>query len=157
MVLWIAVKEGTMRYLALSLALLAIISVPQAQETKLTGSALIDQQISKTWVDAGAQVAGMSTDAEFLRRASLDILGLLPSPEETLEFINDPKPGKRAAKIDQILARPEYAQAWAEIWDNLLLGYDDKTRSDSKRALYGWLKDEVFTKNLPYDKMVHAL
>jgi hypothetical protein len=146
-----------MRYLALSLVLLATISAPQAQETKVTGSALIDQQISKTWTDAGAQVAGMSTDAEFLRRVSLDILGLLPSPEETLEFINDTKPGKRAAKIDQILARPEYAHAWAEIWDNLLLGYDDKTRSDSKRALYGWLKDEVFAKNLPYDKMVHAL
>jgi hypothetical protein len=146
-----------MRYFALALALLATISAPRAQETTVTGSALIDQQIAKTWTDAGVANAGISTDAEFLRRVSLDITGLLPSPEETLEFLKDAAPGKRAAKIDQLLARPEYALAWAELWDNLLLGYDEKTRSDSKRALYGWLKDEVFSKNLAYDKMVRAL
>src|SRR5204862_54291 len=116
-----------------------------------------DQQISRTWTDAAVSNAGMSTDAEFLRRASLDITGVLPGPEEILEFLKDPTPGKRGAKIDQLLARPEYANAWAELWDNLLLGYDEKTRSDSKRALYGWLKDEVFSQNLAYDKMVRAL
>jgi len=146
-----------MRTFALALALLASISAPQAQETTVTGSALIDQQVAKTWTDAGVPNAGISTDAEFLRRASLDITGVLPSPEEILEFLKDPAPDKRAAKIDQLLARPEYANAWSELWDNLLLGYDEKTRTDSKRALYTWLKDEVFSKNLAYDKMVRAL
>jgi hypothetical protein len=138
-----------MRLVALALTLLT------AQDP--TGSALIDQQISKVWADDRIPNAAVSDDAEFLRRISLDLLGVLPTPEETLEFLRDPRPGKREAKIDQLLSRPEYAHAWAEIWDNLLLGYDDKTRSDSKRALYGWLKDEVFAKNLPYDKMVQAL
>lgn len=144
-----------MRHVALALALLATIS--EAQDVALSGSALIDQQISKAWTDDRIPNAGISDDAEFLRRLSLDLLGILPTPEETVDFLKDPTPGKRAAKVDQLLARPEYAHAWAELWDNLLLGYDDKTRSDSKRALYGWLKDEVFAKNLPYDQMVRAL
>src|SRR5436190_6430870 len=113
MVLWIAIKGGPMRHVALALAPLATISAPCAQETAVTGSALIDQQISRTWTDAAVSNAGMSTDAEFLRRASLDITGVLPGPEEILEFLKDPTPGKRGAKIDQLLARPEYANAWA--------------------------------------------
>jgi uncharacterized protein DUF1549/uncharacterized protein DUF1553 len=151
-------KGVPMRHVALALALLAAISTrPGAQETTVTGSALIDQQISRTWVDAGLPNAGISDDAEFLRRLSLDLVGALPSPEETLEFLKDTKPGKRAGKIDQLLGRPEYAHTWAELWENLLIGYDDKTRTDSKKALYTWLRNEVFAKNLSYDKMVRAL
>jgi hypothetical protein len=148
-----------MRQAALALALLATISDSPAQETPptLTGSALIDQQIAKTWADAQVPNAGPSEDTEFLRRLSLDLVGLLPSPEETLEFLKDTNPGKRAAKVDQLLARPEYAHAWAEIWETILVGYDEKSRNDSKRALYTWLRDEVFAKHLPYDKMVVAL
>ena len=144
-----------MRTAALALALLA--TMGEAQDTTLTGSALIDQQISKTWADAGVPNAAPSDDAEFLRRVSLDLIGVRPSPDEVLAFLKDPSPGKRAAKIDQLLARPEYAHAWAELWENLLVGYDDKIRNDSKKALYTWLRDEVFARNLPYDQMVRAL
>jgi hypothetical protein len=148
-----------MRQAILALAILASSTEAPAQDAPptLTGSALIDQQIAKTWADARVANAGPSDDAEFLRRLSLDLLGLLPSPEETLEFVKDAAPGKRAAKVDQLLARPEYAHAWAEIWETILVGYDEKSRNDSKRALYTWLRDEVFAKNLPYDQMVTAL
>ena len=97
-----------MRQAALALALLATITGTHGQETQptLTGSALIDQQIARTWADANIPNASPSDDAEFLRRLSLDLVGLLPSPEETLEFLKDANPGKRAAKVDQLLARP---------------------------------------------------
>jgi uncharacterized protein DUF1549/uncharacterized protein DUF1553 len=158
-----------MRQAALVLALLATMggtyAPSSAQATEggqdtpptLTGSALIDQQIAKVWAEAGVVHAGPSDDAEFLRRLSLDLVSLPPSPEETLEFIKDTNPGKRAAKVDQLLARPEYAHAWAELWESLLIGYDERRRTDSKHGLYTWLRDEVFAKNLPYDKMVAAL
>ena len=148
-----------MRQAALALALLACISAPEAQEAQptLTGSALIDQQISKVWAEAQVPAAGPSDDGEFLRRLSLDLVGRLPSPDEILEFLKDAGPGKRAAKVDQLLALPEYAQAWADLWEAILVGYDEKSRNDSKKALNTWLRDEVFAKNLPYDKMVVAL
>ncbi|MBI3858120.1 MAG: DUF1553 domain-containing protein [Planctomycetes bacterium] len=145
-----------MRHAALLAALAAAISAT-AQEPVSTGSALIDQQIFRTWKDAGIPNAGPSDDAEFLRRASLDILGLLPDPDETLAFLKETKADKRAAKIDQLLARPEYARAWAEVWEDILLGYDQQSRADSGQALNTWLRDEVFAKNMPYDKMVTAL
>jgi Protein of unknown function (DUF1549)/Protein of unknown function (DUF1553) len=139
----------------MSLATLALLIF--TQDPQPTGSALIDQQVSKMWVDAAVSHAGPSDDAEFLRRASLDIAGVLPTPDEVLEFLRDPRPDKRAAKIDQLLTRPEYAHAWAELWEDVLVGYDQQSRNDSNKALYTWLRDEVFGKNLPYDKMVAAL
>src|SRR5579859_2952905 len=149
-----------MKAAALALASLALASVLSAQSTTevtLTGSALIDREISRSWGDAAVTAAGPSTDAEFLRRASLDITGNLPSPDEILHFLSDRAPDKRAAKIDQLLTRPGYAHAWAELWEDILVGYDQQSRNDSKRALYTWLRDEVFAKNLSYDKMVRAL
>jgi len=85
------------------------------------------------------------------------VTGTLPGPDEILAFLKDATPDKRAAKIDQLLTRPEYAHAWAELWENVLVGYDQQSRNDSKKALYTWLRDEVFAKNLPYDQMVRAL
>jgi hypothetical protein len=140
----------------MSLATLALLLLG-AQDAQPTGSALIDRQISKMWTDAAVPNADRSDDAEFLRRASLDIVGVLPSPDEILEFLQDPRPDKRAAKIDHLLTRPEYAHAWAELWEDVLVGYDQQSRNDSNKALYTWLRDEVFSKNMPYDKMVTAL
>lgn len=146
-----------MRHVALALALLATITEPHAQERSLAGSALIDHQISTAWVEAGIPNAGPADDAEFLRRLSLDLLGVLPPPDEILEFLKDARPGKRALKVDELLARPQYAHAWAELWETILIGYDEKSRTDSRKALYTWLRDEVFSKNLPYDQMVAEL
>ena len=142
----------------MTLATLALLLWTQdTHVTQATGSALIDQQISRTWADAGLPHAAPCNDAEFLRRASLDITGVLPAAEEVVEFCRDPRPDKRVAKIDQLLTRPEYAHAWAELWEDVLVGYDQQSRNDSNKALYTWLRDEVFRKNLPYDKMVSAL
>jgi hypothetical protein len=146
-----------MRQAVFVLAILATCAAALGQDVTLTGSALIDREISRTWTDAVVSPAGVSDDAEFLRRVSLDITGILPGPDETLAFLKEEGRGKREAKIEQMLKRPEYAHAWAELWENILVGYDQQSRKDSNRALYTWLREEVFAKNLPYDKMVVAL
>src|SRR5688572_9612145 len=127
-----------MRPVALALAVLL---ARQEGPPTYTGSALIDQQISKGWADASIPNTGHSDDAEFLRRLSLDLVGSLPKPDEVLEFLKDSRADKRVVKIDQMLARPEYAHTWAELWENILVGYDQQSRNDSKRALYTWLRD----------------
>jgi hypothetical protein len=142
---------------AAALAFLAVATALPAQDVTLTGSALIDREISRTWADAGVGHAGPSDDAEFLRRVSLDITGVLPAADEVLAFLADTSPDKRVAKIDQLLAQPDYARAWADLWENILVGYDQQSRNDSKKALNTWLREEVFAKNLPYDQMVRAL
>ncbi len=141
----------------MAIAFLLAALLAQEPASAVGGSALIDREIARAWTEAAVGVAEPADDAEFLRRASLDICGVLPAPDEVLEFLKNTAPDKRSAKIDQLLGRPEYARAWAELWENLLVGYDQQSRNDSKRALYTWLKDEVFSKNLPYDKMAATL
>src|SRR5579862_5453230 len=62
-----------------------------------------------------------SGDSEFLRRAFLDTIGLLPSIAETRAFLADPAPDKRDRLIDALLARPEFVDYWTHRWGDLLL------------------------------------
>src|SRR5207237_706571 len=62
----------------------------------------------------------LSTDTIFLRRAYLDVIGLPPTAGEVRRFLDDKQPGKRAKAIDELLARPEYADKWAQMWSDLL-------------------------------------
>ena len=55
----------------------------------------------------------LSSDHEFLRRVYLDTVGLLPTLEESREFLESKDPDKRAKLIDQLIARPEFAEVWA--------------------------------------------
>ena len=78
--------------------------------TRLAASAnFIDQLISKKMSADGVTPATGATDAEFLRRASLDLTGRIPSPEQAEAFLSDSSAGKRDALIDRLLASPAYA------------------------------------------------
>jgi hypothetical protein len=139
-------------------ALLVASAVGGAQSAPKVGlPTLIDRHLQRSWEEAGVAAAEPASDAEFLRRLSLDVLGTIPTAEEALAFIHDARADKRARKIDQILARPEYAHHWAEVWEDILVGYDNQIRQQSKRALYTWLRDECFAQNLPYDQMAARL
>src|SRR5438876_11345457 len=62
----------------------------------------------------------LCSDSEFIRRAYLDLLGILPTAEEARAFLNDALPQKRARLIDQLLERSEFADFWALKWADLL-------------------------------------
>jgi len=66
------------------------------------------------------QPAFLSSDAVFLRRAYLDVIGTLPTAQEAAQFLADRDPAKRAALIDGLLERPEFADFWAMKWSDLL-------------------------------------
>src|SRR5262249_9972613 len=59
-------------------------------------------------------------DHTFLRRAYLDVIGRLPTPEEARAFLADAAADKRAKLVDRLLERPEYADYWANKWADLL-------------------------------------
>ncbi|HUQ69644.1 MAG TPA: DUF1549 domain-containing protein, partial [Planctomycetaceae bacterium] len=65
----------------------------------------------------------LCSDAEFLRRVSLDLTGLPSSVATTKAFLDDPRPSreKRLARIDDLLASPEYIDHWTLKWSDLLL------------------------------------
>jgi len=98
----------------------------------------------------------LCTDEEFLRRAHLDLIGVLPTAEEARRFLASRAPNKRAQLIDELLERPEYADFWGLYWSDRL--------SNSRQFLYEkgtfffqqWLR-EAMAKNLPYDQFARDL
>src|SRR5262245_44544330 len=70
----------------------------------------------------------LCADEEFLRRASLDLIGVLPTAEEARKFLASRDANKRAKLVDELLERPEYADFWGLYWSDRL--------SNSRQFLY---------------------
>src|SRR5687767_11357250 len=69
---------------------------------------------------AGTTPAPLANDEDFLRRASLDLAGRVPTPNEVTLFGLNPDPDKRARLIDKLLASNEYARIWASYWTDVV-------------------------------------
>jgi len=92
-------------------------------------------------------------DATFIRRAFLDTIGRLPTPEEVRGYLADASPGKRERLVDLLLARPEFVDYWAYKWSDILLVSGSKLRPDAVNAYYKWIRDRV-AENTPWDRLV---
>lgn len=99
-------------------------------------------------------------DATFLRRASLDITGTLPTPAEVKAFLADTNPQKREAIVDRFLERKEFVDLWVMKWAELLQirSADQQVQMSYKSALqyFDWLESQI-TRNVPVDAMVKTL
>lgn len=143
------------RATALALALLAISSSPQDKFTPYKDENIVDRIVKARWAELNLRPAARSTDDEFLRRVSLDICGVIPQPEEVVEFLKDPDPKKREKKIAELLRREEYAEYWADRFTSILMGYRDQ-QVDAIEPMRQFLQ-ESFSQNMPYNKLVEAI
>ncbi len=118
----------------------------------------IDELALKQWKRLGLLPSGLCDDAEFIRRASLDITGSLPSAEEIQAFVEDKAADKRARLVDELLERPEYAQffaiKWADILRNKRQGNSRYQRSTYR--FYDWIRREL-EQNTPYDEFTREI
>ncbi|MFO0842830.1 MAG: DUF1549 and DUF1553 domain-containing protein [Gemmataceae bacterium] len=87
--------------------------------------------------------AELSTDSEFVRRAHLDTLGLLPTPAEARRFLADAAPDKRERLIDALVERPEFADFWALKWSDLLRNEEKALDAHGVRVFHDWLRRAV--------------
>lgn len=94
-----------------------------------------------------------TNDSEFIRRAFVDTIGLLPTPDETRAFLADDDPDKRDKLIDGLLERPEFVDYWTYRWGDIFLMNGRLLRPDAIKAYYMWLRGHVET-NTPWDEMV---
>ena len=76
-------------------------------------SSRIDSLVAAKLEKLGILPSPVCSDAEFLRRVSIDLTGTLPAPDEVERFLTDRSTGKRFEKIEQLLERPAYAAWWA--------------------------------------------
>ncbi|HET6324609.1 MAG TPA: DUF1549 and DUF1553 domain-containing protein [Planctomycetaceae bacterium] len=107
----------------------------------------------------GVDLARTVTDRVFARRVFLDLIGLLPSPEELDAFVRDSAVDKRAALVRRLLAqREDYGIHWLAFWNDLLrneyrgTGFID----DGRRQITAWLFRSLY-ENRPYNQFVHEL
>ena len=104
----------------------------------------------------GITVSGPADDSTFMRRAYLDVIGRLPSAEETRLFLADPCSEKRENLVDALLERPEYADHWAMKWIDLLRPNPYRVGIKAVINLDAWIRDQ-FRRNRPYDEFVNEI
>ncbi len=97
-----------------------------------------------------------STDAQFLRRASLDATGTLPSAEAVRAFLADPDPNKRAKLVDRLLASPEFVDYWAYKWSDLFLVSSKKLAAPAMWAFHRAIRQAV-AEDLPWDQLARRI
>ncbi len=130
--------------------------IPKSRYDALPRSNFIDEFVWTKLRKLGLMPSIPASDATYLRRAYLDVIGRLPSPDEVRSFLSDTSPGKRARLVDRLLERPEYADHWANKWVDLLRPNPYRVGIKAVLNLDGWIRD-AFRRNMPYDRFVHAI
>jgi hypothetical protein len=113
----------------------------------------INSVLAKTWKDNKIQPSERCSDYEFIRRASLDIIGRIATVKEIQQFLKDPPRERRSRLIERLLKSPDYASNWANTWTVLLLTRRgvNKVYQDQTRA---WLEEKLNDTNAGWDKIV---
>lgn len=121
----------------------------------------IDRLVVAKLRKLGIVPSAVCTDAEFLRRAAIDLTGSLPMPEEVQAFLADPSPEKRARKIDELMERPAYAAYWSnrlcELTGDTSRAFVNTPGGDMMaRHWYAWIERRL-AENRPYDELVAGI
>ncbi len=119
------------------------------------GAAAIDDLVATKLEQLRITPSAVCDDETFLRRVTLDLIGLLPTPEERAAFLADSAADKRARMVDQLMARKEFTELWVMRWAEILQIRSQGNDVSPKAALlyHQWL-DRRIAANEPVDKMV---
>ena len=134
-------------------------ATPFDSPTAPTAHGKLDDLVFAQWKRLSIQPAQLCSDAVFVRRAYLDIIGTLPTGAEASTFLADPEPAKRAALIDRLLDRDEFADYWATKWSDILrvkAEFPINVWPIAAQAYYHWLRDSIQA-NKPYDQFAREL
>ena len=95
---------------------------------------LIDEHTQQVWKREQLQPAELAADHEFLRRVYLDLVGSIPSHDETVRFLGDASARKREDLITSLLEDPRFAQHQSDIWDLVFFGRNPPGYETDRRA-----------------------
>lgn len=94
--------------------------------------------------------------ATFVRRATIDTIGRLPTIEETEAYLADDSPAAKRRLVERLLASDDYNDYWAYKWSDVLLINGTKLRPLAVKSFYDWLHQAV-RENRPWDQMVREI
>jgi hypothetical protein len=116
----------------------------------------VDRAIERALAEEQAAPGPIADDAEFLRRVTLDLTGVIPTAERAAAFLDSTDPEKRSKLVDELLASPLYGRHFADTWEDLLFIRDSTNKGLSSQPLADWLASK-FNTNTPWDQTVSQL
>ena len=119
----------------------------------------LDELLLESLVTKDITPAPLCSDAVFVRRIYLDLIGTLPTVSEVRDFLDDTSPDKRNVLIDQLLARPEFVDYWTMKWCDVLrvkAEFPINLWPNGALNYYNWIRNSVRT-NKPYDQFAREL
>lgn len=137
-------------------------AVPRAEKiadevySQLPRTNFIDEHVYRKLSELNIQPSKPCSDGQYMRRVYLDAIGRLPTPDEARTFLNDTDPNKRSSLVDKLLDRSEYADFWANKWEDLLRPNPYRVGIKATFNLDDWIRD-AYRRNLPYDQFVYNL
>ena len=123
---------------------------------KLPTNNLIDGLVDRHLERLNITPSELADDATFLRRSYLDVIGRLPTAEEAKTFLGNRSRTRRTRLVDDLLARPEFADFWALRWSDLLRVDRLKLGHEGAHQYYRWIHHSLAA-NKPLDLMVREL
>ncbi|MCZ7647656.1 MAG: DUF1549 and DUF1553 domain-containing protein [Planctomycetota bacterium] len=118
----------------------------------------VDRFVLARMQEEKLEPSGLCTDEEFIRRAYLDIAGVIPGRTAVRAFLQDKSPAKRERLVDQLLADERYADHWTIVWGDLLR--EHSRRDNQEGSIAGSFRDwirQALRDNMPYDQFVTEL
>jgi len=125
-----------------------------------------EQALLERWIKEGGSwsssrtvnVTGLTDDLTFLRRATLDTVGVVPTPAEIDAFLNDKRPDRRTHLLDRLLADPRWADHWVGYWQDVLAENPNILNPTlNNTGPYRWWIHEAMLDNKPMDLFVTEL
>jgi len=129
---------------------------PDFQPTPVPDDNLIDKFVVAKLNDLHIKPSEVAGDATFLRRVYVDLLGIQPTPEELLAFLEDKNPRKRRRVIDRLFQRREFVDQWSLKWGDLLQISRTQLSEPAVFAFREWVRGAVAS-NKPLDEFVREI
>lgn len=143
----------------------ATVLVPRADESPFPAVPArdsLDLQLAAKWRELNLRPVLECDDATFLRRAALDLAGVLPTPDDVRDFLSDQRPDRHQRWVERLLASPAHADLWALRFGDLLKAADFGVYADALSKehdaprMQAWLRARL-RENTPYDQLVERI
>ena len=157
--------KSSLTLAAVLLATAVVLATPQAgpgpyeSDSSPAPRNRVDELVFARLRSLGIERAHLASDAVFLRRAYLDVIGTLPTADEVRAFLADRDQGKRAALVERLLGRDEFADYWAMKWSDVLRVKSEfpiNLWPNAVQAYHHWIRSSI-RENVPCDRFARDL
>jgi hypothetical protein len=139
------------------LAFTIVLPARAAERDPLTTAAAIDRAIDRRLAAEKVPASPRADDAEFLRRATLDLTGRIPALDKSVSFLDSKDPDKRRKLIDELLASKAYGEHFGTLWRNLLAPPGNAVKGKAPPDRFApWLAEQ-FDRGRGWDSLVTEL